>query len=171
MVKLHEKICVLIWGRIFLREEKSQQLCFLPSYSSPTCHICLLPPHPLKQLSLSSPILSWPCFALCGIWGISPIPTSWGTCSFLALRTQCFGFPFTPLTSPSPDISVIFPVLTTYLFMSHLMAPTVTSNPATLTSNLWWGFSGSVMSDSCDPMDCSLAGSSVHEILQAGIPE
>ena len=23
----------------------------------------------------------------------------------------------------------------------------------------------------CDPMDCSLAGSSVHEILQAGIPE
>ena len=27
------------------------------------------------------------------------------------------------------------------------------------------------MSDSCDPMDCSLPGSSVHGILQARIPE
>ena len=29
----------------------------------------------------------------------------------------------------------------------------------------------SVMSDSCNPMDCSLPGSSVHEILQARILE
>ena len=27
------------------------------------------------------------------------------------------------------------------------------------------------MSDSCDPMDCSLPGSSVHEIVQVRIPE
>ena len=32
-------------------------------------------------------------------------------------------------------------------------------------------FSHSVMSDSCDPMDCSLSGSSVHGILQARILE
>ena len=32
------------------------------------------------------------------------------------------------------------------------------------------GFSG-VVSDSCDPMDCSLSGSSVQGILQARIPE
>ena len=31
----------------------------------------------------------------------------------------------------------------------------------------WWWFSQSVMSDSNDPMDCSLPGSSVHGILQA----
>ena len=32
----------------------------------------------------------------------------------------------------------------------------------------WW-FSPSVMSDSCDPMDCSLPASSVHGIFQARI--
>ena len=32
-------------------------------------------------------------------------------------------------------------------------------------------FSHSVMSDLCDPMDCSLPGSSVHEISQARIVE
>ena len=32
-------------------------------------------------------------------------------------------------------------------------------------------FSHSVVSDSCDPMDCSLPGYSVHEILQARILE
>ena len=31
--------------------------------------------------------------------------------------------------------------------------------------------SHSVMSDSCDPIDCSLPGSCVHGILQARIPE
>ena len=31
----------------------------------------------------------------------------------------------------------------------------------------WWRFSRAVVSDSCDPMDCSLPGSSVHGILQA----
>jgi len=37
---------------------------------------------------------------------------------------------------------------------------------------LWdWWFSYQVMSDSCDPMDCSPPGSSVHGILQAGILE
>ena len=35
----------------------------------------------------------------------------------------------------------------------------------------WWWFSHRVMSDSCNPMDCSLPGSSVHEILQARILE
>ena len=35
----------------------------------------------------------------------------------------------------------------------------------------WWRFSHSVMSDSCDPMDCSLPGSSVHGIFQARILE
>ena len=35
----------------------------------------------------------------------------------------------------------------------------------------WWRFSRSVVSNSCDPMDCSLPGSSVHGILQAGILE
>ena len=35
----------------------------------------------------------------------------------------------------------------------------------------WWWFSSSVMSDSCDPMDCSRPGSSVHGIFQARILE
>ena len=35
----------------------------------------------------------------------------------------------------------------------------------------WWWFSCSVMSDSCDPMDCSLPGSSDHGISQARILE
>ena len=30
----------------------------------------------------------------------------------------------------------------------------------------WWWFSCSVVSDSCDPMDCSLPDSSVHGIRQ-----
>ena len=34
-----------------------------------------------------------------------------------------------------------------------------------------WSVSCSVVSDSCDPMDCSLPGSSVHGILQARIQE
>ena len=45
-----------------------------------------------------------------------------------------------------------------------------------LNSNLFYKtvcavFSRLVMSDSCDPMDCSLPGSSVHGILQAKILE
>ena len=35
----------------------------------------------------------------------------------------------------------------------------------------WWCSSCSVVSSSCDPMDCSLPGSSVHWILQAGVLE
>ena len=35
----------------------------------------------------------------------------------------------------------------------------------------WWRFSRSVVSDSCDPMDCSLPGSSGHGIFQARILE
>ena len=35
----------------------------------------------------------------------------------------------------------------------------------------WWWFSCSVVSDSCDRMDCSLPGFSVHGILQARILE
>ena len=38
----------------------------------------------------------------------------------------------------------------------------------------WWWFSHSVVSDSCDPIDCSLPGSSVHGIVQqeysSGLP-
>ena len=37
--------------------------------------------------------------------------------------------------------------------------------------NYCWWFSHSVMSDSCNPMDCSPPGSSVHGILQARILE
>ena len=33
----------------------------------------------------------------------------------------------------------------------------------------WWWFSCQVVSNSCDPMDCSSPGSSVHGILQARI--
>ena len=36
---------------------------------------------------------------------------------------------------------------------------------------MWWWFSCQVVSNSCDPMDCSLPGSSVHGILQARIVE
>ena len=35
----------------------------------------------------------------------------------------------------------------------------------------WWWFSCQVVSDSCDPMDCSPPGSSVHGIFQARILE
>ena len=35
----------------------------------------------------------------------------------------------------------------------------------------WWRFSCSVVSNSCNSMDCSLPGSSVHEILQTRILE
>ena len=35
----------------------------------------------------------------------------------------------------------------------------------------WWWFSPSVVSNSCDPMDCSPPGSSVHGIFQARILE
>ena len=35
----------------------------------------------------------------------------------------------------------------------------------------WWWVSPSVVSDSCDPMDCSPPGSSVHGILQARVLE
>ena len=35
----------------------------------------------------------------------------------------------------------------------------------------WWWFSHLVVSDSCDPMDCSPPGSYVHGILQARILE
>ena len=35
----------------------------------------------------------------------------------------------------------------------------------------WWRFSSQVVSDSCDPMDCSQPGSSAQRILQARILE
>ena len=37
--------------------------------------------------------------------------------------------------------------------------------------NKWWWFSCSVVSNSCDPMDCGPPGSSVHGILQPRILE
>ena len=49
------------------------------------------------------------------------------------------------------------------------LAPEVGTN--WLLFRRWWWFSCSVMSYSCDPMDCSLPGSSVHGISQARILE
>ena len=40
-----------------------------------------------------------------------------------------------------------------------------------ITKWWWWWFSCQVVSNSCDLMDCSLPGSSVHGILQARILE
>ena len=40
-----------------------------------------------------------------------------------------------------------------------------------LVNIVWWWFSCQVVSESCDPMDCSLPDSSVHGILQARILE
>ena len=48
-------------------------------------------------------------------------------------------------------------------------APEGTST--TDTFSLSWWFSHSVVSDSCDPVNCSLPGSSVHRISQARILE
>ena len=39
------------------------------------------------------------------------------------------------------------------------------------SSRLWWWFNLKVVSDSCDPTDCNLPGSSVHGIPQASILE
>ena len=39
------------------------------------------------------------------------------------------------------------------------------------TDTWWWWVSCSVMSDSCDPMDGSLPGLSIHGSLQATVPE
>ena len=56
------------------------------------------------------------------------------------------------------------------------MNPKAPKEPLT-TSFLLWNprraevLSCSVMSDSCDPMNCSLPGSSLHETLQVGILE
>ena len=55
------------------------------------------------------------------------------------------------------------------------LAPRTVMNPKTGGTNrggCWrWWFSCSVVSDSWDPMDCSLPGSSVHGILQARVLE
>ena len=40
-----------------------------------------------------------------------------------------------------------------------------------LVWDMWWWFSRSVLSDSCNTIDCSPAGSSVRGILQARILE
>ena len=40
-------------------------------------------------------------------------------------------------------------------------------SPSHWTTRWWWRFSHSAVSDSCDPMDCSLPGASVHGMLQA----
>src|SRR5574340_152567 len=40
-----------------------------------------------------------------------------------------------------------------------------------LSLRWWWWFSLSVVSDSFDPIDCSLPGSSVHGIFQARVLE
>ena len=55
------------------------------------------------------------------------------------------------------------------------MPESLWSSPDTITTLLigsrWRQFSRSVVSDSFDPMDCSLPGSSVHGILKARILE
>ena len=51
-----------------------------------------------------------------------------------------------------------------YLQIPHLQIPSYWGAS-------WWWFSRSVVSDSCDSMDCSPPGSSVHGIFQARILE
>ena len=64
----------------------------------------------------------------------------------------------------------------------HMSGGTATYSPGPLLSTSmgtiilsflppWRWFSHQVVSDSCDPMNCSLPGSSVHGILQARILE
>ena len=54
------------------------------------------------------------------------------------------------------------------LFLIIFPSPTLLCE---LNLGWWWQFTLQVMSDSCDPMDCSPSGSSVHGILQARILE
>ena len=60
-------------------------------------------------------------------------------------------------------------LITIFLFLLFLMAWQEVLQSSTMW--WWWWFSRSVVSDACDPIDCSLPGSSVHGILQARILE
>ena len=53
----------------------------------------------------------------------------------------------------------------------HIRAVSFHPHIRTLFSYWWWWFSRQVVSDSCDPMDCSLSGPSVHGILQTRMVE
>ena len=52
-------------------------------------------------------------------------------------------------------------------FMVQLLYPSMTIRKTIALTT--WTFVDKVMSDSCDPMDCSLPGSSAHGVLQARI--
>ena len=60
-------------------------------------------------------------------------------------------------------------MITIFLFLLFLMVWQGVLQSSTMW--WWWWFSRSVVSDACDPMDCSLPASSVHGILQARILE
>ena len=60
-----------------------------------------------------------------------------------------------------------FYLLTYFYTFSYLV---IISNKRKLQNHLWW-FSHQVVSDSCDPVDCSLPGSFVHGTFQARILE
>ena len=63
---------------------------------------------------------------------------------------------------PSPPLA---------LFIVMLSKAHLTSHSRMSGSRWWWWFSCSVVSDSCNPMDCSPPGSSVHGISQTRMLE
>ena len=71
----------------------------------------------------------------------------------------------TILQSSSQESECISISLSLFLSVSSLF-PTPIGSKLLWCEWRWW-FSRSVMSDSCNPMDCNLPGSSVHGILQA----
>ena len=64
---------------------------------------------------------------------------------------------------------IFFPVDFEAIFLSNLGIVKMASYPFQTTPACVCALSHSVVSDSCDPIDCSLPGSSVHGILQARI--
>ena len=66
---------------------------------------------------------------------------------------------------------IFFPVDFEAIFLSNLGIVKMASYPFQTTPACVCALSHSVVSDSCDPIDCSLPGSSVHGISQARILE
>ena len=93
-----------------------------------------------------------------------PLPSS---SSFLLLHTKCL---------PSPQQRYVIPTSSCLLkdhgldFLSNHLHPWPPLEWTLHGSVTWWG-GDSVVSNSCDPMDCSPPGSSAHGILQAKILE
>ena len=73
-----------------------------------------------------------------------------------------------------PSSGGIFLTQVLNLHLSHFLHWQAGSLPLALLGKTWkweWNVGCSVMSDSCEPMDCSPPGSSVHGISQARIQE